>query len=65
KKQKKCSETRIDRVYYGKKSGGARTPDGPEPPPPIAQSQKERRVHHQHRAPLHQPGRRYPSSASV
>lgn len=65
KKQKKFSETRIGRAYYGKGSGGARMPDGPEPPPPIAQSQRERRVHHQHRAPLHQPGRGHPSTVSV
>ncbi|HFO6230757.1 TPA: hypothetical protein ACHKPM_004283, partial [Escherichia coli] len=47
----KFSETRIDRVYYGKKSGGARTPDGPEPPPPIAQPQRKSRAAHQHRHP--------------
>lgn len=65
KNKKKFSETRIGRAYYGKGSGGARMPDGPEPPPPIAQSQRERRVHHQHRAPLHQPGRGHPSTVSV
>lgn len=64
KKQKKFSEPRIGRVYYGKGSGGARMPDGPEPPP-LAQSQRKRRAPHQHRAPLHQPGRGYTASASV